>query len=143
MKKNTKPPCIFEKKVKKKQDFQKKSGDYDGIFFGFFVFFAKKGPPVAEKTEKNFFSLPNSPPGRPLQKLGASKRSIKRGGGVGEKLSKKGSNRVWLSVTASYIFLNSEHKVTRVGAKLFYESRSFKKTQNHAKISISWKVMVN
>ena len=80
MKKNTKPPCIFEKKVKKKQHFQKKSGDYDGIFFGFFVFFAKKGPPVAEKTEKNFFSLPNSPPGRPLQKLGTSKRSIKGGG---------------------------------------------------------------
>ena len=39
-----------------------------------------------------------------------------------------------------YIFLNSEHKVTRVGAKLFYESSSFKKTQNHANISISQKV---
>ena len=46
-----KAPCIFEKKVKKKQTFQKKSGDYAGLFFGFFVFFAKKGPPGAEKTE--------------------------------------------------------------------------------------------
>ena len=49
----------------------------------------KTSPSVAEKTEKNFFSLPNSPPGRPLQKLGTSKRSRKGGGFFGTKILKK------------------------------------------------------
>ena len=74
------PPCIFEKKVKKKQQFQKNSGDYDGLFFGFFAFFAKKGPPGAEKTEKVFFCFLTLPQDGPSKN--SEHQSAREKGGV-------------------------------------------------------------